>query len=145
MAETPEMSTAVDRWLRKRKNREHGWQFKRIIEDGDKKISNRIPSRFGTFVVYVLIERVVPGLAGGLIASGRETVDGLVVARHETTATARGVVADLPEPRSARSVADEHKIELKKPKDTVVSRSPCRTCGVSIWEQNGGCDDIHAA
>lgn len=90
MAETPELSTAVDRWLRKRKNREHGWQFKCIIEDGDKKISNRIPSRFGTFVAYVLIERVVPGPAGGLIPSGREEVDGLVVARHETTVTARG-------------------------------------------------------
>lgn len=71
MAEMPKPSTAMDRWLRKRKNRKQGWQFKCIIADGEKKISNRIPWRFETFLVCLLIERLVPSPVGGGIARGQ--------------------------------------------------------------------------
>jgi hypothetical protein len=44
------------RWLvEERKTRKEGRQFKCTIVDGEKTISNRIPSRFETIVVYTLI------------------------------------------------------------------------------------------
>ena len=49
---------AVNRWIRKRRNRKQGWRFKCTIADGEKMMSDRIPGLADTFVVYVLIQRV---------------------------------------------------------------------------------------
>jgi hypothetical protein len=64
LAETPKLSTAMGPLVKKRKNEKQGWQFKWIITDGEK-ISNRIPRRFETFLVCVLIEWYLVQLAVG--------------------------------------------------------------------------------
>jgi hypothetical protein len=57
--EIPELVAAVDCWLRKRKNRKGGRQFKCTIASGEKTILSRVSSRIETFVGHTLIERTM--------------------------------------------------------------------------------------
>jgi hypothetical protein len=143
-ARTPELLLAVDRWLGKGKNRKKRWQFTGTIADGVEKISNRVPSRFGTFVVYVLIERSVQGQGGGGLEFDHQTVEGIAVASHGPTMRSTGKVEEVPHPGSAGTTVDMGKAERGKGQEKVADQRPCRTCGWSTWKANDRCDEIHA-
>jgi hypothetical protein len=141
VARTPELLMAVDRWLR-RKNRKEGSKFKGTIVDGEEKISNRIRSKTGTFVVHVLIERVVQCPCGRGVKHDDLAVEEIAVTMHEITATARGVITEVPQPGSAEMTVG---MELDSLQDKLIDQSPCRTCGLSTWKTNEGCKYIHVA
>ena len=81
--QNPALMTAVDGWLGKRKNRKPGWRFKCTIADGVKMITDHIPNTSGTFVEYVLIERVVECKCGGGLGRYHIPVENVAIAAAE--------------------------------------------------------------
>src|SRR3954453_15526494 len=68
------------RWLvEERKTRKGGRQLKCTMADGEMTISNCIPSRFETFVVYALIGRTAECICRGSLAHHHSEVEDIAV------------------------------------------------------------------
>ena len=80
---------------------ERGGRFKRTIADGEKIVSDRIPGRADTFVVYVLIERAVKCRCGGGLGRCHVPVEKMVGTVNKAATTLPGVVTWTLEPGSA--------------------------------------------
>jgi hypothetical protein len=112
--EIPELVAAVDCRLKKRKNRKEGWQFKCAIVDGEKTISNRVSSRFETFVGDTLIERTAECKCRGGLAHHPEIED-IAIPTDQAPATKAGAAGAGPSQNLAVRPVEE---------DSGISRIP---------------------
>jgi hypothetical protein len=89
--EIPELVAAVDCWLRKRKNRKGGRQFKCMIAGGEKTILSRVSSRIETFVGYTLIERTTECKCRGGLAHDHPEIEDIAVPADQAPMTKAGL------------------------------------------------------
>ena len=140
--EIPELMRAVDCWLEKRRQRKQGWQFKCIIADGEKKISNWIPSRSGRVVQYVLVEREVTCQCGGEARRNHVPAEDVANLTDEVAATMTTGVEEALEPGSTETASETVQAVLEEARREMIPPRPRRTCGLSTFMVNGRCDDI---
>jgi len=140
-----ELVAAVDCRLRKRKNRKEGWQFKCAIVDGEKTISNRVSSRFETFVGYTLIERTAECKCRGGLAHHHPEVEAIAVPTDQVPATKAGAAGAGPEPELGSHTLSRRTVRFQEFQENLILQSLCCMCGLSTLVPNRCCDDIHAA
>jgi hypothetical protein len=134
------------RWLvEEKENRKEVWQFKCTIADGEKTISNRIPSRFETFVVRTLIERTAECICRGGLAHHHLEVEDIAVPIGQAPATRAGAAGARPESDLAVTPIEEDMVGFQEFQENLILQSPRRTCGLSTLVPSRRCDDIHAA